>query len=133
MLISFCCFSYFIGSLLYDREFKYAENTDKSCQWNIRHSGRMQRPIHDVTISLNEGTDSGPRLRQATMIYGTGTSVYEGCVDTHVKHGEHWDVPTHVLRHDIVDSGYFNKPAFLLGLIINERTKPYGKRAEWIV
>ncbi len=69
------------------------------------------------------------------MIYETEwfNAVYERSVDTHIKHGELWGVPTHILRHDIVEAGFFNKPAYILGLIIEEMAKPYGKRAEWIV
>lgn len=84
---------------------------------------------------LNDAQEGGPRVRQATMIYETDrfNAAYERAVDSHLRHGEKWRVPTHILRHDIVDAGFFNKPAFLLGLIINEMAKPYGKRADWIV
>ena len=84
---------------------------------------------------MNDAQEGGPRIRQATMIYETDrfNTAYERSVDTHLRHGDKWGVPTHILRHDIVDAGFFNKPAFLLGLVINEMAKPYGKRAEWIV
>ncbi|KAL9124588.1 MAG: hypothetical protein Q9217_006093 [Psora testacea] len=91
------------------------------------------------TASKNKGTDvatqgGGPRVRQASMIYETDkfNTVYERSVDSHRKHGEQWGIPTDVLRHDILD-GFFNKPAYLLGIIINEMAKPYGQRADWIV
>lgn len=82
-----------------------------------------------------KATEGGPRIRQATMIYSTDkfNAVYERTLDTHIKHGKMWDIPTHVLRHDIVDAGFFNKPAYLLGLVIEEMAKPYGQRAGWIV
>lgn len=69
------------------------------------------------------------------MIYETErfNAIYERSIDTHIKHGEQWGVPTHILRHDIVEAGFFNKPAYILGLIIEEMAKPYGKRAGWIV
>ena len=74
-------------------------------------------------------------MRQATMIYETENfnAIYERSIDTHIRHGEKWGVPTHILRHDIVEAGFFNKPAYILGLIIEEMAKPYGKRAGWIV
>ena len=86
----------------------------------------------DIVEHPDEG---GPRLRQATMIYETErfNAIYERSVDTHIKHGEKWGVPTHILRHDVVEAGFFNKPAYLLGLMIEEMAKPYGKRAGWIV
>ena len=69
------------------------------------------------------------------MIYETEkfNAVYERSIDTHIKHGEQWGVPTHILRHDVVEAGFFNKPAYILGLIIEEMAKTYGKRAGWIV
>ena len=84
---------------------------------------------------VKDPDEGGPRLRQATMVYERDklNSIYERSIDTHIKHGEQWGVPTHILRHDIVEAGFFNKPAYILGLIIEEMAKPYGKRAEWIV
>ena len=84
---------------------------------------------------VDDPDEGGPRVRQATMIYESGkfNSIYERSIDTHIKHGEKWGVPTHILRHDIIEAGFFNKPAYVLGLIIEEMAKPYGKRAGWIV
>lgn len=86
----------------------------------------------DIVDDLDE---EGPRVRQASMIYETSefSSIYERSIDTHIKHGEQWGVPTHILRHDIIEAGYFNKPAYILGLIIEEMAKPHGKRADWVV
>lgn len=84
---------------------------------------------------VDDPDEGGPRVRQATMVYETErfNAIYERSIDTHIKHGEQWGVPTHILRHDIVEAGFFNKPAYILGLIIEEMAKPYGKRAGWIV
>lgn len=86
----------------------------------------------DLTDDLDEG---GPRVRQTTMLYETGNfnAIYERSVDTHIRHGEKWGFPTHVLRRDVIEAGFFNKPAYILGLMIEEMAKPYGKRAGWIV
>ena len=83
----------------------------------------------------NKTQEKEPRVRQATMIYEEGkfASIFERSVDSHLRHGEQWGVPTHILRHDIVEAGYFNKPAFILGLIINELAKPLNQRSDWVV
>lgn len=101
--------------------------------WGSKNSGAPKAPT-DIKDAIFAG-EGGPRVRQATMIYDTDkfNAVYERSVDSHIKHGKQWDVPTHVLRHDVVDAGFFNKPAFLLGLVIEEMAKPYGQRADWIV
>ena len=84
---------------------------------------------------VEDPNKAAPKLRQATMIYETvgGNVVYERSIDTHIKHGEQWGVPTHILRHDVIEAGFFNKPAYMLGLIIEEMAKPHSKRSEWIV
>lgn len=86
----------------------------------------------DLTDHPDEG---GPRVRQTTMLYETGNfnAIYERSVDTHIKHGEKWGVPTYVLRRDVIEEGFFNKPAYILGLMIEEMAKPLDKRAGWIV
>lgn len=78
---------------------------------------------------------AAPKVRQATMIYETvgGNIIYERSIDTHIKHGDKWGVPTHILRHDVIEAGFFNKPAYILGLVIEEMAKPHDKRTEWIV
>ncbi len=101
--------------------------------WGSKISSVPKAPTDTKDAIL--AAEGGPRVRQATMIYETDkfNAVYERSVDSHIRHGKQWDVPTHVLRHDIVDAGFFNKPAFMLGLVIEEMTKPYGQRADWIV
>ncbi|KAG8533735.1 uncharacterized protein KY384_001476 [Bacidia gigantensis] len=101
----------------------------------VADSEQAKSPASNSSLKLNELHENGPRIRQATMIYETDkfNSVYERAVDSHLRHGERWNNPTHILRHDIVDAGFFNKPAFLLGIVINEMAKPYGKRADWLV
>ena len=99
-------------------------NTDETAE-----SGRGRN------VSNHDIHEGGPRIRQASMVYASSeyNAVYERAIASHIRHGDRWNVPTHILRHDIVEAGYFNKPAFLLGLVIDEMSKPYGERADWIV
>ena len=82
-------------------------------------------------------TDVVPRLLQASMLSGYEPgSPHERCLETHVRHGERWGHPTHVLRQNLVPGyhhGAFNKPAHLLSIIMKEMTKDADKRAEWIL
>ena len=94
-----------------------------------------------LDFPLNYGP--GPRIRQATMLYEGNKDglrgMYIRSVDTHLRHGVRWGYPTHVLGRDIVPvegkGGYFNKPAWLLNIIMTELAKPPDKpnRADWIV
>ncbi|KAL9128018.1 MAG: hypothetical protein Q9217_003212 [Psora testacea] len=86
----------------------------------------------------NSYREQNPRIRQATMLFEGNEDnlrmMYERSVETHVKHGERWGVPTHILKQSLVGEGsYFNKPAYLLSLIMVELAKPKRQRAEWIV
>lgn len=99
-------------------------------------AGTPQVADKHISGDINDDRDGeGPTVRQTTMLYETGNfnAIYERSVDTHIKHGEKWGVPTHVLRRDVIEAGFFNKPAYILGLMIDEMAKPDSKRAGWIV
>lgn len=38
----------------------------------------------------------------------------------------------HILRQDI-SIGFWNKPSYLMSLVINELAKPAGERMEWLM
>lgn len=65
---------------------------------------------HDIFDSTLEG---GARIRQACMLFGSDDTahqmganvVYERSVRTHLKHGEKWGYPSHILRQDIIGHG----------------------------
>ena len=126
--------SYYLGNPFSHRTHSYDDSSKSWRSW-ISPAEQVERAFHNGIESLSTIHEGGPRIRQATMIYQTDkyNVVYERAVDSHLRHGERWGVPTHILRHDIVEAGYFNKPAYLLGLIINELAKPYGKRSDWLV
>ena len=88
----------------------------------------------DELANLVEG---GPRVRQATTyLQNQYDPVYERAIKSHIRHGEIWGYPTHVLRHSMLDagSGYsqYNKLVFVQMLLVNEMAKPFGQRAGWI-
>ena len=89
----------------------------------------------DELANLIEG---GPRVRQATTsLQNQYDPIFERAIKSHIRHGEIWGYPTHVLRHSMLDagSGYsqYNKLAFVQMLLLNEMAKPFGQRAGWIV
>lgn len=60
--------------------------------------------------------------------------VYVKGLDSHVAHGEKWGMPTHVLRESLVeDRSDFNKPAWLMHIIMGELSRPQKERSEWVV
>ena len=82
--------------------------------------------------------EGGPRLRQATTaLQNQYYATYERAIKSHIRHGDIWGYPTHVLRHSMLDggSGYsqYTKLTFVQMLLLNEMAKPFGQRAGWIV
>ena len=74
-------------------------------------------------------------MRQATTTLHEGYDpVFERAIKSHIKHGDAWGYPTHILRHSMFDGkSQYNKISYLQLLLLNEMTKPYGQRAGWIV
>lgn len=66
------------------------------------------------------------------MLYGKHNVYYERALQTHMKHAQRWGYGMHVLHHDIA-VGYWNKPSYLLSLVIQELAKPPSDRAEWLM
>ncbi|KXG51868.1 Galactosyl transferase [Penicillium griseofulvum] len=58
--------------------------------------------------------------------------MYERALQSHERHGKRWGYPMHILRQDI-SIGFWNKPSYLLSLVISEMAKPAGERIEWLM
>ena len=107
---------------------------EKAQEWATSLSTDMTAIYHPSSSASSEVH----RIRQATMLYEGDKdhlrNMYERAVATHLKHGERWGVPTHILKQYLVEPGsYFNKPAWLLNLVMNEMSKPKDRRTEWVV
>ncbi|KAJ5457197.1 hypothetical protein N7530_012471, partial [Penicillium desertorum] len=72
------------------------------------------------------------RVAKVSMLYGETNHMYERALQSHERHGKRWGYPMHILRQDI-SVGFWNKPSYLLSLVINELTKPAGERKEWLM
>lgn len=79
---------------------------------------------------------SAPRTRIATVTahFGglTGNEHYTKAFTTHIKHALVHGTEVHVLCDKIIDD-LWNKPAFMLNLLLNEMAKPESKRLEWLI
>ncbi|CAG8947378.1 unnamed protein product [Penicillium salamii] len=92
--------------------------------------------ISHLTLA-NQGPNSAPRnklqrIAKVSMLYGGTNDMYERALRSHERHGERWGYPMHVLRQDIT-AGFWNKPCYLLSLVINELAQPVEKRLEWFM
>jgi hypothetical protein len=65
---------------------------------------------------------------KVSMLYGAANAIYDRAVRAHARHG----YPTQVLRHEII-SGYWNKPSYLLAVLIMELAKLPEERLKWLL
>jgi hypothetical protein len=66
------------------------------------------------------------------MLYGNPNPLYERALRSHERHAQRWGYPMYVLEEDISE-GFWNKPSYVLSLVIQELAKPPAKRCEWLM
>ncbi len=66
------------------------------------------------------------------MLFGQPSPHYLRALQTHFRHNERWGYAMHVLQRDFI-AGYWNKPYYMLALIIQELAKPPEERTEWLM
>jgi hypothetical protein len=72
------------------------------------------------------------RIAKVSMVYGSPNSLYERALKSHEHHAQRWGYSMKVLQRDIV-GGYWNKPIYLLSLVLQELAKPPSERLEWLM
>ena len=77
-------------------------------------------------------TNKLQRIAKVSMLYGEANHMYERALQSHERHGKRWGYPMHILREDI-SVGFWNKPSYLISLVISELAKPAGERIEWLM
>ncbi|PVH97744.1 glycosyltransferase family 34 protein [Periconia macrospinosa] len=93
---------------------------------------RTTRRLCDMHSPFNLTTtpSRSPRIAALIAHYGSDRA-YGPALQTHLLHGLVHEHEVHVLCDPIVDA-VWNKPAFLLKLMMEEMMKPEEKRLEWI-
>lgn len=81
----------------------------------------------------------GSRIAKVSMLYDVSADrssdhyeIYDRALKSHALHNERHGYPMHVLRNHISE-GFWNKPQYLLALVINELVKSEGERTEWLM
>ena len=76
---------------------------------------------------------ASPRIAKVSMLYGNPPNPsYVRALKTHRAHNERWNYAMEVLQQDIT-GGYWNKPSYLLSLLVRELAKPAAERIEWLM
>ena len=67
------------------------------------------------------------------MLYGDEINpYYVRALKSHRRHNERWNYGMHILQQNIV-GGYWNKPSYLMSLIVAELSKPPADRVGWFM
>lgn len=75
--------------------------------------------------------DPPPRLATLTAQFGDPVPIYQRALGSHVLQSMVQKTELHVLRTKIIDD-LWNKPAFILEVLLAELSKPKDERLEWI-
>ncbi|KAL2861226.1 cytochrome P450 [Aspergillus lucknowensis] len=76
------------------------------------------------------------RITKVSALYGARNTLYERALQSHRRHAERWGYGMRVLADDILESGYWSKPAYLLSLVLAELARPPSEdraRVEWFM
>lgn len=72
------------------------------------------------------------KIGMVSMLIGDTNPTYERALRTHLRHGEIQGYETFVMRSNVLDMMY-NKPMFILNLLMDEMKKPFHERLEWLL
>ena len=75
----------------------------------LQDNSSLVETIENGEYLFNNAMEGGPRIRQASMLFGGGEkgedAMYERAMKTHLAHGERWGYPSHILRKDLIGKG----------------------------
>jgi hypothetical protein len=66
------------------------------------------------------------------MLYGSSNSIYVRSLGSHERHAARHGYPMHVLGDEVV-KGYWNKPVYILSLLVQELAKNPRERVQWMM
>jgi hypothetical protein len=77
--------------------------------------------------------------RAAALVLSSGCQwfmypnpIYQRALESHERHAQRWGGSMKVLRQDVV-GGLWNKPAYLLSLVLQELEKPPAEQVKWLM
>jgi hypothetical protein len=105
---------------------------------NDRCLPRSDETLNTLALSFREScAQSSPhepshgRIGVVTAQFGTPEPHYAAALQTHHLHAMVHSTELHVMCESMIDD-LWNKPAFLLALLLDEMLKPEHKRLDWI-
>lgn len=100
--------------------------------YTLYHSNLNQNDHFRLDTNSFTSLSEPPRIAVMTMLYGKRNTLYERAIKSHERHAARQGLPIHVLRNDVA-SGFWNKPSYILSLLIGELAKNPENRASWLM
>jgi hypothetical protein len=97
-------------------------------QWRTTFEGSFSRSITEILTTAA----SGAPVAKVSMLYGEPNKLYERALKTHEVHAARHGYPLHVLRHEVANF-YWNKPYYILSMLVTELSKDPSQRLAWIM
>lgn len=95
----------------------------------VRLAHRMRRSCERSPSPL---TRSDVRIGKLTPHWGSHSPVWNRAIRSHHFHSLVHDIPMHILCSEVV-TGMWNKPAFVLSVLMREMVKPEDERLQWLM
>ncbi|KAH8693753.1 hypothetical protein BGW36DRAFT_210132 [Talaromyces proteolyticus] len=102
--------------------------------WRISYYEPSTLPGHSPQGNNNVAKTSATsrKVGKVSMLYGYPNPYYKQALESHKRHADRWGYPMHILQEDISE-GFWNKPSYVLSLVIQELAKPAAERLEWLM
>lgn len=95
-----------------------------------------ESPLEEDSVVVEHTTAAAKvvphRIGMISMLIGNTNPTYERALRTHLWHGGTQGYETFVMRSNVLDMMY-NKPMFILNILMDEMKKPYHERLEWLL
>lgn len=83
------------------------------------------------------GLTAESRIGKISILFNGKDPLMNHAIRTHEPHNRRFGYPLLILRHGLLDGGtldgIWNKPAYLLAILLEEMRKPAEDRLEWLL
>ena len=94
----------------------------------------------DSIASSNTYSDdplTEPRIGKVTVLFHRKDEATTRAIKSHKAHNQRFGYPQFVLRHGLLDGGTldgsWNKPVYILAVLLEELRKPEAERLQWLL
>ena len=87
--------------------------------------------------TYNDDPTTKPRIGKVSVLFHSKDEATTRAIKSHEAHNQRFGYPQLLLRHGLLDGGTFdaswNKPAYVLAVLLEELRKPSPERLQWLL